>query len=481
MGGKKTRSYTPQPAIDPEVAPRAQAVLKVLSKQWTMTEAAENVGMSRNRFQTIFNRSLAAMLEELGQKPAGRPARAEKEKALEAEVTKLRRENAKLSDRVGTIDRLLGVASDMLKGRITKSGRQTGATSSSTSTSSSTETSGEPEDPDPDGEGRERLGAGHELRRLGLGPVLAAAVIGAGASTVRRWAAAARAGETLCRRRGRARAVPLDVARVALAEETVRALGGMIGADALRVSTGLSRREAGAVKAKVLTAIERERQEAAARVEVTVPGIVRGFDQVYAWTTEGWRFVLMSADACVPYRTGALVAEHYDEESVLAAIAADIAEHGPPLVWRMDRASCHRTERVTAYLESRGVLVLHGPPRHPQYYGQLERQNREHRAWLRALGDVAPRALLPACARMCAVLNARWPRRALGWMTPAEVWAHRRPIDPDLRAHFQQEVYARAQRVRAERGDNDLAMRLAIEQALKQRGFLRVERRDGAN
>lgn len=26
------------------------------------------------------------------------------------------------------------------------------------------------------------------------------------------------------------------------------------------------------------------------------------------------------------------------------------------------------------------VLVLHGPPHHPRFYGQLERQNREHRA-----------------------------------------------------------------------------------------------------
>jgi hypothetical protein len=481
MGGKKTRSYTPQPAIEPEVAPRAQAVLKVLSKQWTMTEAAANVGMSRNRFQTIFNRSLAAMLEELGQKAAGRPARAEKEKELEAEVTKLRRENAKLSERVGTIDRLLGVASDMLKGRVTKSGRQAGASSSSTSTSTSTETSNEPEDPDPDGEARARLESAQELRRLGLGPELAAAVIGASASTVRRWAAAARRREAVCRRPGRARAAPADAARVALAEEAVRALGGMIGADALRVSTGLSRRQAGAVKAKVLTTIERERKAAAAHVEITTPGIMRGFDQVYAWTTEGWRFVLMSADACVPYRTSAMVAEHYDEAAVLAAIAADIAAHGAPLVWRMDRASCHRTERVKAYLESSGVLVLHGPPRHPQYYGQLERQNREHRAWLRALGEIDPAGLPPACGRMCAALNTRWPRRALGWMTPAEVWAHRRPIDSGLRARFRQEVYDRAQRVRAEREDNDLATRLAIEQALQQRGFLRVERQGGAN
>jgi hypothetical protein len=66
-------------------------------------------------------------------------------------------------------------------------------------------------------------------------------------------------------------------------------------------------------------------------------------------------------------------------------------------------------------------------------------------------------------------------------MTPAEVWAHRRPIDPTLRARFRQEVYDRAQRIGTEGGHNDLAMRLAIEQALQQHGVLRIQRRLGAN
>jgi len=52
------------------------------------------------------------------------------------------------------------------------------------------------------------------------------------------------------------------------------------------------------------------------------PGIVRGFDQLYAWTAQGWRFALVSADAAVPNRTSALVVEHYDEEGVLGARAS---------------------------------------------------------------------------------------------------------------------------------------------------------------
>lgn len=52
--------------------------------------------------------------------------------------------------------------------------------------------------------------------------------------------------------------------------------------------------------------------------------------------------------------------------------------------------------RVAEVLRSHGVLLLHGPPRHLGYYGQLERQSREHRAWLTASGELDPRALSDA-------------------------------------------------------------------------------------
>ena len=477
--GKKTRSYTPQPAIDPEVAPRIQAVLKVLTKQWTVTEAAKNLDISRNRFQTIYHRSLSAMLEELGHKTAGRPSKPERERTLEEENARLKRENAHLSDRVGTIDRLLGVASDMLKGRITTSGRQAKAKPSSSSTSAST-TEGGNDPEDPDGAARKKLAAAVEMRKLGLRPKLAAAVIGMSAQSVRRWAAAALSGRPLCTRAGRRRSAPPDPTRVALAGEVVRDLHGMIGADALRISTGLTRRQAVVAKAEVITRMERERKQAAQRVVVTAPGVVRGFDQLYVWTTAGWLFVLVGADASVPYRTSALVVEHYDEEAVLRAVAADIDRNGAPLVWRWDRASCQRTPAVVRYLADHGVVILHGPPRHPQYYGQLERQNREHRPWLRKLGTLSPAELQPACNRMLAVLNTRWPRRALGWQTPAACWSSRGPIPNDLRARFRKQVYDRAHKLETELG-NDMAMRLAIEQALQQHELLRIEQRTGAN
>lgn len=475
--GKKTPSYTPAPAISPQVAPRVQAVLKVVTGQWTVTEAAAEVGMSRNRFQTLMHRSLEAMLAELGQKPAGRPPRPERERQLEEEAARLRRENERLQGRVGTIDRLLGVASDMLKGRIETSGRQRRKRSSS-STSGTSTTAGSSEPEDPDGAARHKLAEATELRRLGLRPALAAAVAGVSASTVRRWAAARRSGHPLCRGCGPARAVP-DPARVKKAVEIVRDLHGLVGAVSLSHGSGLSRRQALAIKQAELTAMERERQAACTRVAVSTPGILRGFDQMYVWTKEGWRYPLVSADGAVPYRTSILVAEAYDEDAVLTALERDLVQNGAPLVWRRDRYSAHRTDRVARLLQAHGVLALQGPPHHPRFYGQLERQNRDHRAWLDAVGTLPANQLQPACDRMRAALNDRWPRRALAWCTPAEVWATRPPITRELRDSFQQEVYDRAARLEQHLDhDNDLATRLAIEQALTQRGYLRLEQGD---
>jgi ribosome-associated translation inhibitor RaiA len=312
-------------------------------------------------------------------------------------------------------------------------------------------------------------------------PTLAAAVVGVSAQTLRRWAAAARSGCPLLRRHGPARAAP-DPVLAAKAVEIIHALGGMVGAESLGRSTGLSRRQAATVKADELTAMERERKAACTHVVVSAPGIVRGFDQIYVWTEEGWRFPLVSADGAVPYRTSILVAEAYDEDAVYAALENDIDRNGAPLVWRRDRFSAHRTDRIAQLLDSHGILALQGPAHYPRFYGQLERQNREHRAWLGRLGVLRAPSLQPACDRMLVALNDTWRRRSLGWRTATEAWSARRSPSQPQRDSFRQEVYDRAARIeRRLDHDNDLAMRLAIEQALQQRGYLRLERGVGAN
>ena len=122
------------------------------------------------------------------------------------------------------------------------------------------------------------------------------------------------------------------------------------------------------------------------------------------------------------------------------------------------------------------MLVLHGPPHCPRFYGQLERQNREHRGWLHAAGPLEPATLAGVTAQLEAVINGRWPRRSLLWQTPDERW-RQRPALPDDRRALREEVIERRTRIQRHltvRGKPaDFAERLAIEQALADRGYLR--------
>lgn len=183
---------------------------------------------------------------------------------------------------------------------------------------------------------------------------------------------------------------------------------------------------------------------------------------------------LVCADGAIPYRTHVALATRYDEESVIAALEEDFSENGPPVVLRLDRARVHRTPRVDALLRRYRVLRLHGPPRRPQYYGQLERQNREHDAWVRAAAPLPPAPLAQDLRRMTAALNDRWPRRTLHWRTAGEVWRDRAPLLID-RVALAEEVDQRAARIIATDAarDIDVANRFAIEHALESRGLLR--------
>lgn len=120
-------------------------------------------------------------------------------------------------------------------------------------------------------------------------------------------------------------------------------------------------------------------------------------------------FALNAADACVPYRTSCIYAERYDAEHVAAVLDADFRAHGAPLVLRDDCASCHTAPAVLSLLDAHGVALLQGPPYYAQYYGQHERQNREHRDWL-AWIERTTDDMQAELDRMKTAVNERWMR-----------------------------------------------------------------------
>lgn len=459
------KTYEPAPEVPPELRERYATMLEVIQGRLTVSEGARRLGMSRNHFQTLMHRGLKSLLAGIAPGEPGRPAKPEREADLERENERLRKENERLRGRAEMIDRLLGVASGVIRGRV-RSSRTRKPTKESGG--------GEGDDPDPGLEIAMRVEAERELRKAGLAAALSCAVVGASVATVRRW----RRRETPALRSAPVSASLAPELRGRVAA-LVRGLRGLIGAEALRHAVpGVSRRQAARVKADTLAEMERERIAGAERVVVTVPGVVRGFDAMHVRTTAGVRYPLVAADAAVPYRTSATPVQRYDEHAVAALLERDFTTHGAPLVLRADRWRAHDAPRVVAVLRGHGVLLLHGPPHHPGYYGQLERQNREHRAWLTATGELDPDALSDACEEMRSALNCQWPRRSLGWRTSLEVWTVRPAIDVD-RAALREEVQDRAARIRRRAEGRAavaaMAERLAIEWALTKRGYLRRE------
>jgi excisionase family DNA binding protein len=114
----KKKTYTPMPALPPDLAARYQAMLAVLMGELTVSEAARRLGLSRNHFQSLTHRALGSLIEELGAHKSGRRARTPEEKRLREEAERLHRENERLRQKVETTDRILKVASGLLKGRL---------------------------------------------------------------------------------------------------------------------------------------------------------------------------------------------------------------------------------------------------------------------------------------------------------------------------------------------------------------------------
>ena len=318
---------------------------------------------------------------------------------------------------------------------------------------------------------RERLGLALQVLEVSLSRALAACAAGAHVSTLVRWRRRLGLGQDLVSKRGPQRADVNDATR-SQASALVRDLRGLPGADTLRRSVpGLTRRAAAAIKATTCAAMERERRGAAERVQVIIPGVVRAFDSMHMG---GAGHLLVAADGSVPFRTSWALVPQYDGGAVASLFARDFERHGAPLVMRMDRARQHSVPSVQAVLDKHRVLTLHGPAYRAQYYGQLERQNREHRAWLRRVCVHSREDLEAEVATMMAALTGRWRRRTLDWHTAAEVWSAR-PQERLDRDRFRREVTDRACRIATSGGaSNDLAWRLAIAQVMVKWGLLTI-------
>lgn len=140
---------------------------------------------------------------------------------------------------------------------------------------------------------------------------------------------------------------------------------------------------------------------------------------------------------------------------------------------RLDRIACQRTPEVEQLLGDYDVLGLHGPPRYPRYYGQLERQNREHRDWYRLLIADTANELARAAEDMRTALNALWPRPSLNGWTAEQAWRAHTPVDVDRR-RLRCDVDRRTSGLITAGFEPLRARRIAIETELQERGLLSI-------
>jgi transposase InsO family protein len=432
----KTKSpYIPEPAppTDPALRRRYEEVMAVLSGTQTVSGAAKALGMARNTFQSILHRGMKALLDEIMPKPAGRPAKPEREVELEAENARLRSQLSTLQDRAAMIDRLMDVVGGLASGREPIPRQRSKPKAKNT------------EDPEPGSTTSDLTSTVIAMRDARIPTSVCARLLQRSPATIRRRRRAATS-------RRPSRVLAPTEARRDHVKSVVRATRGLCG---------------------VMTLIERERKAACQRVLVSSPGVMRGFDAMYVDCLDGLHFWLIAADAAVSFRTTITFAPQYDARHVIETLEADFAEYGPPLVLRIDRAACQRTPDVLAMLEQHGVLVLHGPPRHPYFYGQTERQNREHRAWIDSVGPLHSHELAAAGQTMRTALNALWARPTLDWCTAEEVWQHRAPIEID-RVELREDVERCADRLVGAGVETTRARRIATESALTKRGLLTI-------
>lgn len=451
MAKNRPPSYTPAPELpsDPELRRRFGEIVAVLAQTQTVSGAARTLGLSRNHFQTILHRVIAAMLEEITPKPAGRPAKPEQMAALEAENERLKGELEALTIRSEVIERMMSVVGEIASGK------------ASLPRSRSKKT--KPEDPEPAPILRTVVATMRDAR---LRTKDCAGLLRISPSTVRRHA---RPSAPRARKPDRS----IDDNARCLVRQIVRKTHGLIGAAALGKASGLPRRTCAVIKRRELCEMEYERRARAAAVVVAEPGVVRGFDAMHVEATEGKAYWLVAADAAVPFRTSILTVPTYDANHVIAALAEDFERHGPPLVLRLDRIACQRTPEVEQLLAHYDVLPLHGPPRYPRYYGQLERQNREHRDWYTLLGIVPMRVLATAGNEMRESLNTLWPRPTLGGCTAQQLWQRRKALDVNRR-ELRVDVERRAAGLVRSGSQLLHARRIAIETSLTERGLLTI-------
>jgi transposase InsO family protein len=185
-----------------------------------------------------------------------------------------------------------------------------------------------------------------------------------------------------------------------------------------------------------------------------------------------------------------LPVEHEDAATVVEALDALFAVHGPPLVLKCDNGGAFRAHLTKRYMLDRDVFTLYSPPYCARYNGACERSNRTLKEWTAQIADQAGRAdfwtsddLLLARLRANRLSRPWGP----GGPTPEESWRARGILLLDKRENMWQHLESGIADVLDQRAIDPMAAlphytqteieRIAAQPVLEQLGLLHVTRR----
>jgi transposase InsO family protein len=202
----------------------------------------------------------------------------------------------------------------------------------------------------------------------------------------------------------------------------------------------------------------------------------------------GWIFSVK--DLASRYQLVWLPVKVADGNLVRAIFARLFAEHGVPLVMKMDNGGPFRDDDTKRLLAEYDVVPLFSPKRRPRYNGGVERANGQVSGYQHAVAEFRGRRAGPTredaeTARQFANDLAH----PSGWLGPTagQLWAAREPITAATRSAFLATVAAHRSEVRAEwqfaadaeltHGEAAAVDRHAIRDALVEHGLLRIHPR----
>ncbi len=180
------------------------------------------------------------------------------------------------------------------------------------------------------------------------------------------------------------------------------------------------------------------------------------------------------------------------EDSALAcqAFRALFAQHGAPLVMKMDNGSAFRADVTRRLLTEFGVQILHSPPCTPEYNGAAETGVGSLKTFAHYESARHDRPGEWTCDDLeAARLRGNQIGHPFGRMglTPDEAWARRTPIPDEERRLFAAECDRQRDKEKAARGllpllplseeEQNSVDRVAIGRALIELGYLTIRRR----